>query len=405
MWAIVSFFNPMITFLALCTIKLTAIPKNSGTLLAIMGEVATSETIIISDVWLKLLVSIDAFIVLSGSVLTAYVGVGGLIRKLSQDRCLPQFFLKTNSWRGTNHYIIFGYFVYDILTGISHKINLENLSGVYCFAFLGLMICFTIGTMLLKYKRPGLPRQVEASWFTVVVALISAAMGVVGNLISKGAALQYFLMYTAAVALIMMIMFQRTFLLKMYLRGSYKLFRHFKSFRQRWDITAKQMMAEIADKKVVFFLKNDSLVILNKAILYVRENEETAKMLVVHVYDPEVGVPKNLYEHVQLLDSIYPKIQVSCICMSGTFSPSSVQWIARELGVSMNMMFITCPDSNFRHKVSELGMRVITTIPALDKVDLDDGESIEEIRSPGSDKALHSTPSTSRDITQRALSM
>lgn len=39
-------------------------------------------------------VSLDAFIVLAGAVLTAYVGISGLIARMAKDRCLPQFMLK-----------------------------------------------------------------------------------------------------------------------------------------------------------------------------------------------------------------------------------------------------------------------------------------------------------------------
>ncbi len=45
------------------------------------------------------------------AVLTAYVGVVGLIKRMSMDRCLPQFFLSVNPLRHTNHFIIIGFFV------------------------------------------------------------------------------------------------------------------------------------------------------------------------------------------------------------------------------------------------------------------------------------------------------
>ena len=32
-------------------------------------------------------------------------------RRLALDRCLPQFFLNTNSWRGTNHNIVLVFLV------------------------------------------------------------------------------------------------------------------------------------------------------------------------------------------------------------------------------------------------------------------------------------------------------
>lgn len=54
--------------------------------------------------------SIDAVLVLSGAVLTAYVGVTGLARRLALDRILSQFLLQENKLRHTNHFIILGFF-------------------------------------------------------------------------------------------------------------------------------------------------------------------------------------------------------------------------------------------------------------------------------------------------------
>jgi amino acid transporter len=82
-------------------------------------------------------VSIDAFLVLSGGVLTSYVGVTGLIRRMSLDRLLPQYFLITNKLRGTNHWIIITFFLICasmyLLLGQN---NLNALAGVYTIAFI-----------------------------------------------------------------------------------------------------------------------------------------------------------------------------------------------------------------------------------------------------------------------------
>jgi amino acid transporter len=86
MWLFVSFINPCCAFLSLCVLKQEEMRKNQSTVLADMGEVAAGE-------WLEKLVSVDAFLVLSGGVLTSFVGVTGLCRRLALDRCLPQFLL------------------------------------------------------------------------------------------------------------------------------------------------------------------------------------------------------------------------------------------------------------------------------------------------------------------------
>ena len=110
MWIAVSFFNPLMALLALSVLSMTGINENQNALLAHMGaQLGGGE-----DKWLgwilSRLVSIDAAMVLSGAVLTSFVGVTGLVHRMTLDRCLPQFLLRTNS-RGTTHRIIVAFFL------------------------------------------------------------------------------------------------------------------------------------------------------------------------------------------------------------------------------------------------------------------------------------------------------
>lgn len=103
MWIAVSFFNPLMALLALSVLSMVQVDENQTALLAYMGEVAGGP-------WLSTLISIDAAMVLSGAVLTSFVGVTGLVHRMTLDRCLPQFLLKTNK-RGTTHRIIIAFFL------------------------------------------------------------------------------------------------------------------------------------------------------------------------------------------------------------------------------------------------------------------------------------------------------
>lgn len=49
--------------------------------------------------------------------------------------------------------------------------DITTLSGVYTFAFLGVMTLFSIGTILLKFKRPSLPREVTVSYGTTLFGI------------------------------------------------------------------------------------------------------------------------------------------------------------------------------------------------------------------------------------------
>jgi hypothetical protein len=50
-------------------------------LLASLGKASAGH-------WLEVWVSLDAFLVLSGAVITSFVGVTGLVKRLAGDRCV-----------------------------------------------------------------------------------------------------------------------------------------------------------------------------------------------------------------------------------------------------------------------------------------------------------------------------
>lgn len=108
MWWGVVLFNPTIALLALGVLPLPEILQDETTVLAKMGKTVGDWASLESGQWLEAWISLDAFVVLSGALLTAYVGVSGLIERMASDRVLPQILLRRNRWRDTPHNIIFG---------------------------------------------------------------------------------------------------------------------------------------------------------------------------------------------------------------------------------------------------------------------------------------------------------
>jgi len=101
---------------------------------------------------------LNAFLVLSGAVLTSYVGITGLVHRMTLDQCFPQFFLKTNR-RGTYHRITLSFMLLCISILYLTGGNLLSLAGVYTISFLGVMTLFGIGNILLKVNRKELKRR------------------------------------------------------------------------------------------------------------------------------------------------------------------------------------------------------------------------------------------------------
>merc|ERR1712137_1052246 len=348
MWAVVAVLNPLMALLVLAVVPYQNYAAQETFILATMGGTAAGN-------WLNIWVSIDAFLVLSGAVLTSYVGVTGLIRRMALDRCLPQFFLQENSLRHTNHWIILGFFaitssLYAIVLG-----NVNTLSGMYSVAFLGVMSLFAIGCMMLKYKRNVIPRQVRAHWAEVVLGLVGVVAGLIGNILIDLDILAYFSIYFSITFLLVMIMFSRVFFLKLII-----YFARSVPFMGKIVPKLEDYARSFKDQKIIYFAKTDDPSVLNKAILYIRDNEQSNYIDIVHVYNIEQGPAPRLAEYVAMLDKVYPKMTISLDLVQGTFSPAVVRRISYKMNVPPNFMFIACPDEKMGNIQDFGGVRLIT---------------------------------------------
>jgi len=73
MWGLATFYNAVLSILNLGVLPIygdEGTIANSNSVLAVMAKVSAGH-------WLELWVSVDAFVVLSGAVLTSYVGING----------------------------------------------------------------------------------------------------------------------------------------------------------------------------------------------------------------------------------------------------------------------------------------------------------------------------------------
>jgi len=516
--------------------------------------------------------------VLAGSVLTAYVGIGGLVRRMALDRCLPDALLARNSCRGTYTWVILGFFGVSSSLVFALNGNVQMLGSVYNLAFLSVMTCFAVSCVVLKWKRPELPRMVVASGATVAAALVFVLAGLAGNVVRQPQVVAWFLLYFGVAVAVVFGMFNRTAILGAVLalatnclaggRARRRIARGRAAVIESHDARERELAdprrprdgavvaldadseaaaAAAADEEVlveaasaggggggaagkraaglllssagvgaplglistvmslqwaggkreekggegsaekllgsgggggggdydglgeyaaaaageeeeegegepeedeapgdlapsscggrllaslaaqleavnsrpcVFFAKAPDFEALNKAILYVRANEQTARLVVVHVVNDAAAVlavrerwraeraaeassaaaatttaaaggattphsPREvaafsalleaslpplpasaalLREQVRVLDAVYPKLRVDFLVVRGTaFGPPVCRWAARRLGVGSNMLFMGAPDARFGHRFATFGgVRVIT---------------------------------------------
>ncbi len=348
MWIAVAIFNPLLSLLSLGLLPLAEIQEVPPDLLAQMGERSFGSL-------LRFWVSLDAVLVLSGAVLTSFVGVVGLMRRMSLDRCLPQFMLKENKWRGTNHWIVL------VFLGVCVSIlavtagDVEQLAGVYTLSFLSVMALFAAGNMLLKVKRGRLPRAIKASWLTVVVAFGAVLFGLVGNIVMSPANVEVFAVYFGITAGVVALMFLRVQIMRAVLYTSESVLDKVSAINEGISRYVTETVNRINARPCVYFTRGDNPAMLNRAALYVLENEQTDKLTVVNVYEKEEDIPPQLAHHLEEIDHLYPEMRIDFLAVKGQFTPALVAALSDKLGVPTNYMFIGTPGDRFTHRVEELG--------------------------------------------------
>jgi len=353
MWAAVSVFNPLIALLALGILPLATIQEVPQDLLAQMGTLSLGPSL---GWW----VSLDAVLVLSGAVLTSYVGVTGLVRRMSLDRCLPQTLLAENPWRKTNHWIILAFFALcTSILFVTHG-DIKTLAGVYTLSFLSVMALYAVGNMLLKKTRGRLPRSERARWPTVIVALMAVLVGLMGNILLDPLNVEVFATYYIIGLAAVAVMFLRIEILKVVLFLSRAVVDRVTATNEWIRRTIYKKIEEISSREVVYFTKGDDISVLNRAALYVLKNEQTNRLKVVNVYQQEEEIRSDLASQLATIDHLYPQLKIDFLAVQGTFGPELIERLSQRLGVAKNAMFIGTPGDRFPHRVEDLGgVRII----------------------------------------------
>lgn len=346
MWAIVSFFNPVIALLLICIIPLAQVGEHQESLLAFLGQTTGGS-------WLAYLISIDAVLVLCGAVLTSFVGVSGLLNRMTLDRILPNYFLKQNK-RGSNYRIIISFLVLCVSVLFVTKGDIIALAGVYTFSFLAVMGLFGIGNLLLKFKRKKLPRPEKARGISVIIAVALIVTAFIGNMQLNLTSFYTFLQYLVPAFGFVAIMLNRSLLIRLLIEALeyfYRPLRKMVIFSNRYLI---KMNLKINSQEFVFFTKGDDVAIINKVMQYVQNNETTKKLKIVNInkdnYDNAL-----LIIDLKVLDRAYPEIDIEFIELEGEFGPEIIDKLSNEWNIPKNFMFIGSPGDRFSYRVSELG--------------------------------------------------
>ncbi|MFZ5447947.1 MAG: APC family permease [Thermodesulfobacteriota bacterium] len=349
MWIAVTIFNPLIALLALGLMPVDGISHHQDDLLSWLG-------LKVGGNFFHNFIVLDAFLVLSGAVLTSYVGITGLVHRMTLDQCFPQFFLKTNR-RGTFHRIILTFMILCISILYLTGGKLLSLAGVYTISFLGVMTLFGIGNILLKVNRKELKRTYRASWITVILGALATMTGIIGNLIIDYRFLLYFMVYFIPAVLLVGVMYSRIPIYKAVLTLINEAFERLFI----WRSTVIDKITDITNIRLVLFVRGGRLYRLSKAFEYIAQNESSQKITVVRLYATfNQAEDDEMKNSLKIMEELYPDLRIDYFSRQGYFGPAIVDSIAEELKVPKNNIFIGAPEEKHRFSVEDLGgVRVI----------------------------------------------
>ncbi len=347
MWIAVTIINPLIAILAITVIPIAQVGENENSLLSFLGNQTGGS-------WLSWLISLDAFLVLSGAVLTSFIGVGGLMKRMTLDRILPQFLLKETK-RGSSPRILLIFFGLCISILFITEGELDEMAGVYTISFLSIMGYFAVGNLLLKIKRSRLPRPEYASPLAVSIGMLGVGIALYGNIRLHPEYLVVFLQYFIPALLLMYVLLNRNRILEFLLAIFKSTFDEMRKITLLSHLRVQRILARLHAQEFIFFSKADNISILNKVLIYVQENEITNKVKIVTVVKEGQSVSEKFLSDFEVLDRMYPQIKIEFITLTGKFSPELIDKLSKEWNIPKNFMFISSPGDKFPYKISELG--------------------------------------------------
>jgi len=228
--------------------------------------------------------------------------------------------------------------------------NITSLSGVFAVAFLSVMCIFAVGNLILKFKRPMLPRVTVAPWYWVLFGLCGMFAGLIGNLVQDPTILAYFVIYFVVTMTVVRITLGRVLITKLALVTVKSI-----AFLRRFEHDVVALLLRMRQTSVIFFTKTDKIHVLNKAVLYAHENEMCDNIKLVHVYSDENEIPSQLKENHYIIDHMYPKIKIDLVLVHGVFCPEMARMLSAQFKVPLSYMFIQCPTKDFPYSIGDFG--------------------------------------------------
>lgn len=346
----VTIFNPIIAF-----ILLNALPYDTFTNPETRDFLLGIGSNVIGGPLFNLLVGVDGFLVLAGAVLTAFVGVSGLISRMAADNCFPNFLAVPNKKGSFPKIIWFFFLACTSIILITHG-DLASLAGVYTIAFLGVMSLFAFGNLILKETRTELKRTYQAPIMIVILALCATLLGITGNIRVDANNIKFFEMYFIPFMTIVIAYIYQDYLLKF-------LYRISKPYPKAREFLRRYFDSAISGNFVVFV---HHIARLHEILEYVNRNEIGWNIYLVHCSTKKNPADDKDFQEIEktipILQKagVYPHFNIRTIFSHGEFGPEKIDEISKELNIPKNRILIGSIHHHHPFNYQDLGgVRII----------------------------------------------
>lgn len=322
--------NPLMALIALNSMPFEAIAGARDFLLADTAQH-------IGGTALHYWVAIDAGLVLSGAVLTSYVGVSGLLSRMSYDACLPAFIGKMNS-KGAHPRIAFGFFVLCSSILLMTSGDTFSLAGVYTVAFLSVMTLFGVGNLILRQSRSDLKRTYRAPLLFVALASVGTFSGIIGNIRINPQNVQFFEIYfVPAVIIVLGVVYQD------------QIIRALVNFTKKYASLEKisryldRKFPDLVQGKFIAFIHHANR--LHKILEYISRNETGRDIILVHCKNPkdvqnlEFERIKNILPILQEV-GVFPHLKFTLEHIEQKFGPKLIEYVSEKYNVRKNRIMV-----------------------------------------------------------------
>ncbi|KAJ6623648.1 amino acid permease-domain-containing protein [Mycena sp. CBHHK59/15] len=345
--------NTLLITLVLAIVPLKTILQGAN-VLSVLAEMAAGT-------WLRQWIVVDAIIVLCGGVLTGILSACELFEQLANDRIVPQIFLNTLPRSGAPYISILSFTAFNAILYASAGASLSIVSKMFTLVWLTVMALFPLALLLLRFNRGRIPRDNSTPLSMIILGLIITAVVFGGNIAIDPSTVGYFAAYLIGVLLVFAATQNKVHLLRVvYWTYDQSPMLHRWDISQTWGKKLIDRMVRLKHQPFCILVKTDEINHLLHMILYVRENEETSCLKIVHFSDEEYGIPSELEANAKILDEAFPEITIDLMIVQGAFLPSNVIALAHRLQISPSLMFMSCPGPDFPHPVAEFGTRIIS---------------------------------------------